>query len=118
MLAISERQAYRLLARYEAAGGAELIHKGCGKIFNRRVNEGVREYALELVRTQYRDSGPTLAIEALYERHGIKIGRETMRPWMLKANLWASRKQRKTFHQPRLRRERTFATATSRDWYT
>ena len=99
------RQVGRLLLRYRDDGDGGLIHKGRGKTSNHRVNEGVREYALELVRTQYRDFGPTLAIEALYERHGIKVGRETLRTWMLEANLWASRKQRKTFHQPRLRRE-------------
>ena len=68
-------------------------------------SQGLREYTLELVRTQYRDFGPTLAVEALYERHCIKVGRETLRTWMVEAGLWASRRQRKSFHQPRLRRE-------------
>ena len=93
------------VAPYRDDGGGALIHKGRGKTSNHRVNEGIRVYALELVRTQYRDFEPTLAIEALYERHGIKVGRETLRTWMREANLWASRKQSKTFHQPRLRRE-------------
>ena len=105
VLDLGVRQVGRLLLRYRDDGGGGLVHKGRGKPSNHRANEGVREYALELVRTQYRDFGPTLAIEALYERHGIKVGRETLRTWMLEAGLWASRKQRKTFHQPRLRRE-------------
>ena len=105
VLDLSARQVGRLLLRYRDDGGGGLIHKGRGKPSNHRANEGVREYALELVRTQYRDFGPTLAIEALYEKHGIKVGRETLRTWMLEAGLWLSRKQRKTFHQPRLRRE-------------
>jgi hypothetical protein len=105
VLDLSARQVGRLLLRYRDDGGGGLIHKSRGKPSNHRANEGVREYALELVRTQYRDFGPTLAIEALCERHGIKVGRETLRTWMLDAGLWASRKQRKTFHQPRLRRE-------------
>ena len=105
VLDVTVRQVGRLLLRYRDDGGGGLIHKSRGKPSNHRANEGVREYALELVRTQYRDFGPTLAIEALYERHGIKVGRETLRTWMLEAGLWASRKQRKTFHQPRLRRE-------------
>ena len=105
VLDVSVRQVGRLLVRYRDDGGGGLIHKGRGRPSNHSTNEGVREYALELVRAQYRDFGPTLAIEALYERHGIKVGRETLRTWMLEAGLWASRKQRKTFHQPRLRRE-------------
>ena len=60
---------------------------------------------LELIRRQYRDFGPTLAAEVLDERHGITVGRETMRKWMVEDGLWLSRKQRRTFHQPRLRRE-------------
>jgi hypothetical protein len=52
------------------------------------------------------DFGPTLAAEALHERHDIQVSRETLRKWMMDAGLWASRKQRRVFHQPRLRRER------------
>ncbi len=68
VLAISERQMYRLLAKYE-------------------------------------DFGPTLATEVLLEKHSLRVGRETLRRWMVAEGLWLSRKQRRTFHQPRLRRE-------------
>jgi hypothetical protein len=60
---------------------------------------------VELVRSRYADFGPTLATEMLLERHSIKVGRETLRRWMVAEGLWLSRKQRRTFHQPRLRRE-------------
>jgi len=63
------------------------------------------EFAVELVKTHYADFGPTLATEALAERHAIRVGRETLRRWMMADGMWLSRKQRKTFHQPRLRRE-------------
>ncbi len=46
-----------------------------------------------------------LATEALQERHGIIVGRGPVRRWMVEAGLWLSRKQRRTFHQPWLRRE-------------
>jgi hypothetical protein len=42
---------------------------------------------------------------ALLEKHSIKIGRETLRRWMVADGLWLSRKQRRSFHQARLRRE-------------
>ncbi len=61
---------------------------------------------LELVRQNYRDFGPTLAAEMLLDRHGIEVSRETLRKWLVEAGVWLSRKQRRTFHQPRLRRER------------
>ena len=105
VLAISERQAYRLLARYEAGGGAELIHKARGQTSNRSVNVGIRQYAVDLVKTRYADFGPTLATEVLLEKHDLRVGRETLRRWMVAEGLWLSRQQRRTFHQPRLRRE-------------
>jgi hypothetical protein len=41
----------------------------------------------------------------LLERHGLAVSRETLRKWMVEDGLWLSRKQRRQFHQPRLRRE-------------
>jgi transposase len=105
VLAVSERQAYRLLARYEVDGGSGLIHKARGKTSNRSHNDGIRKYAVELVKTRYADFGPTLATEVLLEKHELRVGRETLRRWMMAEGLWLSRTQRRTFHQPRLRRE-------------
>src|ERR1700687_4969243 len=105
VLAVSERQAYRLLARYECDGGSGLIHKARGRSSNRSKNEGIRKYAVELVRARYADFGPTLATEVLLEKHDLRVGRETLRRWMMADGLWLSRTQRRTFHQPRLRRE-------------
>src|SRR5277367_5485933 len=105
VLAVSERQAYRLLAKYEDGGGSALIHKARGRQSNRRLNAGIRKYAVELVRTRYADFGPTLATEVLLEKHSLRVGRETLRRWMIAEGLWLSRKQRRSFHQPRLRRE-------------
>ena len=105
VLAISERQAFRLLARYESGGGTGLIHRPRGRTSNRSTNEGIRQYAVELVKTRYADFGPTLATEMLLDKHQVRIGKETLRRWMLAEGLWLSRTQRRTFHQPRLRRE-------------
>jgi transposase len=105
VLNVSVRQTQRLLTRYRDGGGAALIHKARGRTASNRFNAGVRDYALELVRQNYRDYGPTLAAEVLQERHGVEVSRETLRKWMVEASLWLSRKQRRSFHQPRLRRE-------------
>ena len=105
VLAVGVRQVHRLLTRYRKDGGAGLTHKARGQVSNHRLTPGIREYALELVRTKYADFGPTLATEVLFEKHAIKLGRETLRTWMVQDGLWLSRKQRRSFHQPRLRRE-------------
>ncbi|AUQ68792.1 Integrase core domain protein (plasmid) [Phaeobacter inhibens] len=41
----------------------------------------------------------------LVAHHGFKVSRETLRKWMQEDGLRLSRKQRRTLHQPRLRRE-------------
>ena len=38
-------------------------------------------------------------------KHDVKVSRETLRKWMMADGLWLSRRQRRSFHQPRLRRE-------------
>jgi hypothetical protein len=60
---------------------------------------------IELVRLRYADFGPSLAAEVLLAKDGVKVSRETLRKWMVEDGLWLSRKQRRSFHQPRLRRE-------------
>ena len=106
VLDLGVRQTFRLLSRYEVGGAGALIHQARGRASNRQLSAGIREYAVELVRTKYADFGPTLATEILQEKHSITIGRETLRRWLMADGIWLSRKQRKTFHQPRLRRER------------
>lgn len=105
VLGLSRRQVHGLLKRFQAQGPAAIRHKARGQASNNRIDPAVREFAVALVRESYVDFGPTLAAEKLEEDHGLKVSRETLRKWMQDAGLWLSRKQRRTFHQPRLRRE-------------
>jgi Winged helix-turn helix len=104
VLALSPRQVHRLLNAYRLGGGGAIAHKARGRPSNNRIQDGVRDDALSLVRARYADFGPTLAAEMLAERHGLPVSRETLRQWMIEAGLWLSRPQRRRFHQPRLRR--------------
>src|SRR5271155_4296257 len=105
-LGISTRQTRRLLTAYRDSGGSALIHKARGRASNNHLIAGVREYAMAIVRSKYADFGPTLASEMLLEKDELKVSRETLRKWMIEEGLWLSRRQRRSFHQPRLRRER------------
>src|ERR1700712_2619081 len=105
VLGVSLRQAQRLAVRYRDGGGGALIHKSRGRSASNKLGAGVRELVLELIRKNYHDFGPTFAAEMFQERHGIDVSRETLRKWMVEAGVWLSRKQRRSFHQPRLRRE-------------
>jgi transposase len=106
MLNLTQRQIYRLLKTFRIDGASGIRHKARGSKSNNQIHAAKRDYALDLIRESYADFGPTLAAEMLEERHAFKVSRETLRKWMQEDGIWLSRKQRRTFHQPRLRRER------------
>lgn len=105
MLDVTKRQMFRLLKRYRTDGAPAIRHRARGKSPNNKIHKAKRDYALALVNENYKDFGPTLAAEMLAEHHSFKVSRETLRKWMQEDGLWLSRKQRRRFHQPRLRRE-------------
>jgi hypothetical protein len=105
LLGRSERQVWRLLKEFRAAGAAGLVSKKRGRPSNRRTAASVRTAALWIVRQYYADFGPTLAAEKLAAEHGFSFSSETLRKWMIADGLWRDRRQRKSIHQPRRRRE-------------
>jgi hypothetical protein len=105
LLRLKRRQVFRLLKAYRIEGPTGLISKRRGRRSNRRKPEVLRRAVLTIIRQWYWDFGPTLAAEKLREDHGIALGRETLRQWMIESGLWRDRKQRKRIHQPRPRRD-------------
>src|ERR1700753_3653805 len=65
LLGRSDRQVWRLLKEFRAAGAAGLVSKKRGRPSNRRTAAAVRAAALWIVRHHYADFGPTLAAEKL-----------------------------------------------------
>ncbi len=105
MLDITKRQMFRLLKRYRTEGAPAIRHKARGKTPNNQIHKSKRGYALALIKEKYEDFGPTFASEMLADHHDFKVSRETLRKWMIEEGIWLPRKQRRKFHQPRLRRE-------------
>jgi hypothetical protein len=89
------RQVQRLAKAYQDQGATALISKKRGRPSNRQAPTGLKTQALAVIREKYADFGPTLAAEKLREVHGISIGRETLRIWMLEGGLWADRHKRR-----------------------
>ena len=89
LLGLERRQVPRLAKAYQEQGATALISKKRGRASNRQTPPSLKARAMEVVRERYADFGPTLAAEKLRELHGIYIGRETLRLWMLEAGLWA-----------------------------
>nr|KPN24766.1 hypothetical protein KS05_22165 [Rhizobium brockwellii] len=50
MLDLSTRQVRRLLERIRIGGAASIRHKAIGRPSNNRISDGVRDYAVTLVR--------------------------------------------------------------------
>jgi hypothetical protein len=52
---------------------------------NNQLDAVTADRTLSIIRERYADFGPTLACEKLYECHGIRLAKETVRRWIL---LW------------------------------
>jgi transposase len=105
ILRLSERQLRRLIRRYECYGPKGLCHGRHGKQPSNKLDDELREKSLTLIQAHFHDYGPTLASEKLGEYFGIKISKETVRQWMIKANLWQAKQKRVPRpHPPRARR--------------
>ena len=106
LIGVGRRQVYRLLDAFRRHGPDGLISRKRGGPSNRALGAVFRETVLAIVRERYTDFGPTLAAEKLSELHGLDLGVETLRQWMIGAGIWVRRKDRlKRIHQPRARRD-------------
>jgi hypothetical protein len=85
LIGVGRRQIYRLLQTFRADGPDGVISRKRGRPSNRALGAVFRETVLALVRERYVDFGPTLAAEKLSELHGLDLGIETLRQWMLLA---------------------------------
>jgi Winged helix-turn helix len=106
LMSLGRRQVFRLRRAFAADGASALASRKRGRPSNRQHGESFRRTVLALVRDHYPDFGPTLAAEKLDERHGLRIGVETLRQWMMAEGLWLDRRRRlPSPHQPRRRRD-------------
>ncbi len=100
-LMLSIRQVKRLVHRYREQGAVGLVSRHRGKRPGNAIPEALREEILRLIRTQYGDFGPTLAVEKLHERHGHRLSAETLRQWMIADGLWQPKSRKRARIHPR-----------------
>ncbi len=107
-IGVSERQVRRMLGKLGERGDGSVIHASRGRRSNRKLDEQVRKRAIEILSQEvYRGFGPTLAAEYLAKKHKLKVGRETLRGWMMEAKLWRAKpKSAGKVHTWRARRSR------------
>ena len=104
LLALSERQVWRLLAAYRKDGAAALAHGNRGRKSARAIGEATKERVRELAQGTYAGLNHCHLTEILEEREGIHLSRATVRRILLAQGLRSPRRRRPPKH--RSRRER------------
>jgi transposase len=104
-MGVSDRWVRKLLTRMKTDGDAVVVHGLRGRSSNRRIDEQTQARVVELLKQpEWHDFGPTFASEQLAKRHGIEVSKETVRGWMVAAELWTARPRKlgeKHFWRPR-----------------
>ncbi len=105
-MGVSDRWVRRLLAAMKEKGDGVVVHGLRGRASNRRVDEKIRERAMEIVKSpDWHDFGPTFASEQLAKRHQIQVSKKTVRQWMRAEGIWQSKGRKvKEVHPWRARR--------------
>jgi len=91
ILGVVDRQVRRIVKRYRLEGEKGLVHRLRGRRSNRRHPEELKQKALQIYAKHYGGFGPTLAHEKIEGKHGLQIGCQTLRRWLIEANAWKVR---------------------------
>lgn len=105
-LKLSTRQVRRLLKRLDSLGDRAILHGLQGRGSNRAIDSKMEQRCIEeLSKPECRDFGPTYATEHLHKKLDVKVGRDTIRKWMVAAGKWCVRPRKQaSVHQWRPRR--------------
>jgi len=121
LLSLSIRQTGRIMIRVREEGSLGVVHRSRGRESNRKLPQAIKDQVLNLYRKNYEGFGPTLAQEKLLERDGISISDETLRLWLIEAQLWKKKRKGKQHRQWRPRKDRygemIQADGSHHDWF-
>jgi hypothetical protein len=106
-LGCSERQLWRLLARFRAAGPAGLVHRNRGRRSAGRIPDELRGRVLDLAMGRYAGANDTHLTELLADREEIALSRSSVRRILRHGGIASPRRHRPPRH--RSRRERMAA---------
>ena len=114
-LGLTDRQVRRLVKNYILHGAEGLTSKQRGQIGNRKYTDEKIESIRALVVKHYYDFGPKFAAEKLYEKHAIKVNKETLRQWMVEWGLRKAKRQKQAQIHPQRDRRDCFGELTQID---
>src|ERR1043165_2915491 len=104
VMGVCYRQARRIWRRYQGQGDSGLVHRGRGRVSNRRRPAQERKRILTRYVQRYPDFGPTLAAEKL-GAEGLRVDHETLRRWLLAEGHWTIQRRRQKHRQWRQRKD-------------
>src|SRR4051812_46383227 len=85
-IGVSDRWVRELLNRMGKQGDSVVVHGLRGRQSNRKLPAKIQRQALTILKQpEWHDFGPTFAAEQLARRHQIRVGKETLRGWMIEA---------------------------------
>jgi transposase len=121
MLSLSIRQTGRIVIRVREGGSQGIVHRSRGRESKRKIPQKLKDRVIELYRQNYEGFGPTLAQEKLIERDGISISDETLRKWLIGAELWKKKRKGRQHRQWRPRKDRygemIQVDGSTHDWF-
>ena len=94
LLALSERQVRRLVARYRAGGAAAVRHGNLGRQPAHTIRPEVRQRVVALAQSTYRGYNDYQLSALLAEREGLLLSRSSVRRILQAAGLLSSQPSR------------------------
>ncbi|WHO37231.1 ISNCY family transposase [Sphingobium sp. AP49] len=88
LLGLGRSQIYALRASASRNGSQATFFDRVPARPSNALPDSLRARAIDLIRDEYPDYGPTLVTEMLRDSHDIRISRETARQWMIQAGIW------------------------------
>jgi len=104
ILSLSSRHIRRVVKRVKEEGHRGIVHRSRGRPSNRKIPDQVKDKVIKLYRRSYKDFGPTLASEKLFERDGVSISDETLRGWLIETGDWKKVRKNRGHRQWRQRK--------------
>jgi transposase len=105
LLALSQRQIYRLLAKVQQGDITCVLHANKGKKPTNKISDEIWQQVLSLVQQQYSGINDLHLQELLKRNHNLYVGRESLRKRLRAAGRTPKRRHRhKKYHQKRERK--------------
>lgn len=104
ILDLCRKQIGRIARRIREEGDIGICHRSRGKISTRSKPEAFKERVLQLYQEKYSGDGPTFVGEQFAKHHRIQISDETLRLWLIAAEIPYPRRRKRPHRQWRERK--------------